>query len=64
MASTLTAAEIDMLSTPEERKACARYTALQKRCIETGVMDETDTLIASEAIGILVKRNKRLGLVK
>jgi predicted nucleic acid-binding protein len=60
----LTEAEIDRLSTPEERFACARYKALQHRCRETGSMGETDLLIASEAIGILVARNKRLGLIK
>lgn len=60
----MTEKEIHDLSTPEERSACARYKALQQRCAETGSMGETDLLIASEAIGILVERNKRLGLIK
>lgn len=60
----LTDEEVDKLSTPEERAACFRYKALQRRCKETGSMGETDLLIASEAIGILAARNKRLGLIK
>lgn len=55
--------EIHRLSTPEERSACARYKHIQERCREKGSMGETDTLIASEAIAILVERNKRLGLI-
>ena len=60
----MTKAEIDRLSTPEERAACARYEALQQKAMETGTMGETDLLIASQAISILVERNKRLGLIK
>lgn len=60
----MTEVEVDALSTPEERAACARYKALQERCRETGYIGETDLLIASEAIGILADRNKRLGLIK
>ena len=59
----LTEAEIDRLSTPEERSACFRYKALQRKAIETGYMGETDLLVASQAIGILAERNKRLGLI-
>lgn len=59
----LTDAEVDKLSTPEERAACRRYKAVQRDVIEKGFMGETDTLIASEAIGILVTRNKRLKLI-
>lgn len=59
----MTDAEIDKLSTPEERSALVRYKLLQKRCRETGVMNETDTLIWGECVGYLVARNKRLGLI-
>lgn len=60
----MTEAEVDRLSTPEERAACYRYKALQQKCREQGYMGETDLLVASEAIGILAARNKRLGLIK
>lgn len=59
----MTEDEVNHLSTPEERAACARYKWLQEKCKETGVMGETDLLIASEVIGILIARNKRLGLI-
>lgn len=59
----MTDAEIDKLSTPEERMACARYKQLQRDAIESGVMGETALLEASQAIGILAARNKRLGLI-
>ena len=59
----LTDEEVDKLSTPEERAACNRYKRVQRDAMENGYMGETDTLIASEAIGILVARNKRLGLI-
>lgn len=60
----MTEDQIDKLSTPEERSACRRYKTLQQEAIETGVMGETALLMASEAIAILVARNKRLGLTK
>jgi hypothetical protein len=59
----MTEAEVHELSTPEERMACARYRQLQRNAMETGVMGETALLEASQAIGILVARNKRLGLI-
>lgn len=59
----MTDAEIDRLSTPEERRACAMYKGLQADARETGVMGETALLTASQVIGILVARNKRLGLI-
>lgn len=65
MTVKMTDAEVDKLSTPEERAACRRYKRVQRDMIENGgYMGETDTLIASEAIGILVARNKRLGLIE
>lgn len=59
----MTDAEIDKLSTPAERAACKRYKALQAQCRETDSMGETELLIWQEAVGILVARNKRLGLI-
>lgn len=59
----MTETEIDKLSTLEERVACTRYKRLQHDAIESGFMSETALLEASQAIGILVARNKRLGLI-
>ena len=60
----MTEEEIEKQSTPEERAACFRYRALQREAIEKGFMGETDLLEASQVIGILAARNKRLGLIK
>lgn len=60
----MTDEEIDRLSTPEERAACARYKQLQQEALISGQMGETALLEASQAIGILAARNKRLGLIK
>jgi hypothetical protein len=59
----MTDEEIDRLSTPQERSAKIRYEALQRDAMLSGVMGETELLMASEAIGILAARNERLGLV-
>jgi len=64
MIKKLTDDEIDKLSTPHERWAKQEYERLQFNAQESGVMGETALLEASQAIGILVKRNKRLGLIK
>lgn len=65
MLKKLTNKEIDELSTQEERSACARYKDIQQRARDNGgLIGETDLLIASEAISVLVARNKRLGLIK
>lgn len=61
---TLTEEEVDKASTPEERAAKATFQRLQREAIETGLMGETALLEASQAIHILVARNKRLGLIK
>jgi hypothetical protein len=63
MTRKLTDEEIDKLSTPEERMMEAQYKRLQREAMENGYMGETALLEASEAIGILVERNKRLGLI-
>lgn len=60
----MTDEEIDKVSTPEERFAEKQYKRLQREAQETGTMGETALLEASQAIGILAARNKRLGLVK
>ena len=59
----MTDEEIDKLSTMEERRAHAQYKRLQRNALDTGLMGETALLEASEAIGILAARNKRLGLI-
>lgn len=60
----MTDEEIDKLSTPEERWACAEWKRLQYNAKMSGYMSETSLLEASQACGILVDRNKRLGLIK
>ena len=61
----MTDEQIDKLSTSEERFAKKQYERLQREAQENGgYMGETALLEASQAIGILVSRNKRLGLVK
>lgn len=61
----MSAAEIEKLSTPEERRAEAHYKVSQLEAADNGGrMGETALLEASQTIGILVARNKRLGLVK
>lgn len=60
----MTQVEIDKLSTPDEREACKQWKALQERCRRTDTANEGDLMHASELIGILAARNKRLGLVK
>ena len=64
MSSKLTDDEAYALSTPEERAAVDRYRGVQQRARLSGYTTETDMLIWSEAAGIIVKRNKRLGLIK
>lgn len=60
----MTDEEVDKLSTAEERMACNRYKHLQQNAIMQGFISEGDLLQASEVIGILAARNKRLGLIK
>lgn len=59
----LTDAEIDKLSTPAERNAVLIYRSLQDRARDTGMMGETELLVASQVMAVIVKRNERLGLV-
>ena len=59
----MTDEEVAKLSTPGEHLAHAQYKRLQRNAMESGVMGETALLEASEAISILVARNKRLGLI-
>lgn len=60
----MTMEEIDGLSTPQERFAEKQYQRLQRDAeLHGGMVGETALLELSEAVGILVKRNKRLGLV-
>jgi hypothetical protein len=59
----MTKEEIHRLSTPRERWAEGQWRRLQREAEETGTMGETALLEASEAIGVLVERNKRLGLI-
>lgn len=60
----MTTEEIERLSTPDERRAEALYRALQREAIDNGgMMGETALLELSETVGILVARNKRLGLI-
>lgn len=56
--------EIERLSTPEELFAEQQWKRLAREAKLNGFMDETALLEASEAIGLLVQRNKRLGLIK
>jgi len=63
MTRKLTDEEIDKLSTPEERMMEAQYKRLQREALENGYMNETALLEASQAIGVLAARNKRLGLI-
>lgn len=60
----MTDEEVDKLSTPEERRAFNQYEHLQRQAKLNGFMSEGDLLLASQAIGILAVRNKRLGLIK
>lgn len=64
MVKKMTTKEIHRLSTPEERRAEDQYRRLQQEAKDSGVMGETALLEASEAVGILVERNRRLGLVE
>jgi hypothetical protein len=61
----MTEQEVYEKSTEEERFALRQYQRLQREAKENGgMMGETALLEASQAIGVLVARNKRLGLVK
>jgi hypothetical protein len=60
----MTEKEVDKLSTPEERSATWQWKALQERCRISGSANEGDLMLASQLIGILAARNKRLGLIK
>jgi len=55
--------EIHAQSTEDEIHAERQWRRLQKESQEKGYMTETDLLEASQAAGILVARNKRLGLI-
>lgn len=55
----LTPAEVTKRSTPEERAAVERYDAMKHMTW----MGETDMLLYGQAVGIIVARNKRLGLI-
>jgi len=61
----MTDEEIDKASTPKERFAKRQYDRLRYEAkLNGGFMGETALLEASQAIGILVERNKRLKLGK
>ena len=61
----MTEEEVAKRSTRAERHALARYKGVQERArLNDGIIGETDLLILSEAVGILVARNQRLGLIK
>ncbi len=62
--ANLTAEEVRARSTERERWAHDQWERLQREAKENGNrMGETALLEASEACGILVERNKRLGLI-
>ena len=65
MTKKLTEAEVYKKSTERERWAERQYQRLQREAnLAGGFMNETALLEASQAIGILVERNKRLGLIE
>lgn len=65
----MTDAEVDAWaweqSTKEEKAAVLEYRDVQQTARENyGLWGETDMLRASQAVAVIVKRNKRLGLCK
>lgn len=59
----MTFREVYRKSTPQERWAERKYRELQHEAKVRGWMDETALLETSQVMGILVERNKRLGLI-
>jgi hypothetical protein len=60
----MTDEEVDAQSTEAERAAKQRWLARRERYRDGDPCTETDLLQASQDVGILVERNKRLGLIK
>jgi len=61
MTKKLTDTQIYALSTREEKMAVNQYREIQRKARENGgFWGETDMLIASQAVSIIVKRNERL----
>jgi len=61
----MTREEVYKLSTPEERRAERLFATLKEEAAENnGMMGETALLELSQTVGILVERNKRLGLIQ
>lgn len=60
----MTDEEVAKLSTPHERWAEAKYNALQQEARDNNdTIGETGLLELSQVVGVLVERNKRLGLI-